>query len=213
MNLFNFNKPEKQDKNKSELIEKITIKRLKYIQGHHGKINSIEIDKRLGIIITSGDDNYVFVRKLYDFEFLLPIKIKRKYQVLMTKVSSFNFLYILCFNKINKKKIIFGYTFAGIKFAKSDYGLYDNINVTEYGNIITLNNKKELTLLSGSNLEKLNIYEDKNYKDALKDIKFNNWMQYDYFFRNDEENMSKIITYFNEQKNEFLIKTLSLSDV
>ena len=213
MNLFNFNKPEKQDKNKSELIEKITIKRLKYIQGHHGKINSIEIDKRLGIVITSGDDNYVFVRKLYDFEFLLPIKIKRKYQVLMTKVSSFNFLYILCFNKINKKKIIFGYTFAGIKFAKSDYGLYDNINVTEYGNIITLNNKKELTLLSGSNLEKLNIYEDKNYKDALKDIKFNNWMQYDCFLRNDEENMSKIITYFNEQKNEFLIKTLSLSDV
>ena len=33
----------------------------------------------LKIIITSGDDNYIYLRKLYDFEFLLPIKIKRKY--------------------------------------------------------------------------------------------------------------------------------------
>jgi len=213
MNLTTFNKPEKQEKKKPETIEKITIKRLKYIQGHQGKINTIEIDKRLGIIITSGDDNYVLIRKLYDFEFLLPIKIKSKYQVLMTKVSQYNFLYLLCFNKINNKKIIFGYTFAGIKFAKSDYGLFDNINITEDGNILTLNNKKELTLLSGSNLEKLNIYQDKNYKDVLKDVKFINWMQYDCFLRNDEENMSKIITYFNEQKNEFFIKTLSLSDI
>ena len=78
--------------------------------------------------------------------------------------------------------------------------------------VVDLLREKGLTLLSGSNLERLNIYEDKNYKDVLKDIKFHNWMQYDCFLRNDEENTSKIITYFNEQKNEFFIRTLKLSD-
>ena len=62
--------------NNNQAVDKkvdITLKKEIYIQGHHGKINTIEIDIRLGVVITSGDDNYIFIRKLYDFELLLSI--------------------------------------------------------------------------------------------------------------------------------------------
>ena len=94
------------NKKKVEVKKEIKIEKQIYIQGHCGKINSIEIDKRLGIVITSGDDNYILIRKIYDFELLLPIKIKSKYKILMTKISPFNFLYILCGNKLNNKMVI-----------------------------------------------------------------------------------------------------------
>jgi WD40 repeat protein len=126
----------------------IIIEKKMYIQAHKGKINSIDIDKRLGIVITTGDDNYIFIRKLYDFELLLPIKIKNKYRILMLKTSSFNFLYLLCLNKINNKKIIFGYTLSGMKFAKSAYDSYDNISINEDGDIITMDESKNMILLS-----------------------------------------------------------------
>ena len=75
----------------------------RYIQAHNGKINVIEINKKLGIIITCGDDNYILIRKLYDFELLSPIKIKPKYIITMARVSPLNFLYIifcLCFEPL-----------------------------------------------------------------------------------------------------------------
>ena len=108
---------------------------------------------------------------------------------------------------INQKKIIVGYTFSGIKFARSKYGTYTNINVTEDGNILTIDNEKNIIILSGSDLTKLYIYEG-----DLKEIKCTNWIQYDCFMRKEEENMSKILTYFTEQKDGFYIKTLSLSE-
>ena len=43
-----------------EQQDNIIIKNKMYIQAHKGKINSIDIDKRLGIVITTGDDNYIF---------------------------------------------------------------------------------------------------------------------------------------------------------
>ena len=204
-------KPDK--KKKVELIEKITIKISKYIQAHKGKINSIDIDKKLGIVITTGDDNYIFIRKIFDFELLLPIKIKNKFIILMTKVSPYNFLYILCFNKLNKKNIIFGYTLSGIRFAKSDYGIYDNISIIEDGNIMTNLNKKEMIILSGSDLTRLNLLDNNNFSDFLNKTKTIGWSQYDCFYRMDDEEMRKIVTYLNQEKERYLIRTQSLSEL
>ena len=212
LQIINHNIPEKKNiKLKSnDQDEKLIIIRDKYIQGHHGKINTIDIDKKLGIIITSGDDNYIFIRKIYDFELLLPIKIKKKYKILMTKISSFNFLYILCFNNIKKNKIIFGYTLSGIRFAKSEYGSYDNISFTDDGDIFTLVNKENIIFLSGSDLKKLNKLKNKNTIETLNKIKKSKWMQLNCFLRNDDDNISRIITYLCEEKNENYIKTINL---
>ena len=183
-----------------------------YIQAHYGQINAIEIDKRLGLVITSGSDNYIFIRKLYDFELLLPIKIKKKYRVLMMKISSYNFLYVLCINiKINKK-VFFGYTLSGMKFAKSNYGLYDNINFTIKGNIITLNNKKDMIILSGSDLTELNISDNKQITNISKKIKYMNWLQFNYFLRGQDDKFNEVLTFLDNRKGENYIRTLNLSN-
>ena len=203
------------DKKKKEIKREIKIQKKMYIQGHKGKINTIEIDKRLGIVITSGDDNYIFMRKLYDFELLLPINIKSKFKILLVKISSSNFLYVLCLNKKNNKKIIFGYTLSGIKFSKSAYGFYDNINFTEDGNIITMNNKSDFTILSGNQLKKLTIDFNEETKNKLKEINNTNWLQYDYFMRGLDQELNEIITFFEnkEGKNQFrVIKKVNLYD-
>ena len=190
----------------------IQLEKKMYIQAHYGQINAIEIDKRLGLVITSGSDNYIFIRKLYDFELLLPIKIKKKYRVLMMKISSYNFLYVLCINiKINKK-VFFGYTLSGMKFAKSNYGLYDNINFTIKGNIITLNNKKDIIILSGSDLTELNISDNKQITNISKKIKYMNWLQFNYFLRGQDDKFNEVLTFLDNRKGENYIRTLNLSN-
>ena len=197
----------------SEQKDNIKIEKQMYIQAHNGKINIIEIDKRLGIVITSGDDNYIFIRKLYDFELLLPIQMKTKYSILMTKISSYNFLYVLCFNKANNQKIIFGYTLSGIKFAKSEYGFYDNINFTRDGNVLTMNNKKDLTILSGSDLRKLNNIDDNETIKIINEIKYTNWIQYDYFLRGKDEEFNEILTFFENKERKNIIRSINVSNL
>ena len=142
-----------------EQNDKIKLKFDKNIQAHKGRINVIEIDKRLGLIITCGNDNYVQIRKLYNLELLTPIKINKKYIITMAKVSHVNFLYIMCFDEIKKKSLIFGYTLTGIKFAKSREGYYCNIDFTHSGNIVSLLNSNEICILNGYNLERKEINE------------------------------------------------------
>ena len=197
----------------------------KQIQAHTKAINVIEINKRLGIIITAGEDNYVFIRKLYDLELITPIKIKTKYIITMAKVSPMNFLYIMCFNKRkNKNKsIILGYTLNGLYFAKSKYNYYDSLDFTKSGNIVTFICRKEIEILSADKLQ--NILLNKENKD-MKDIKNMNdlqnkisgasWIVYNYFPRRyeDEPIINKIITFsiFDKSKGENMIKAIDVTE-
>ena len=189
----------------------------KYIQAHTGKINVIEINKKIGIIITCGDDNFILIRKLYDFELLSVVKIKNKFIITMARVSPLNFLYIICFNKEKRSSIIFGYTLTGLKFAKSKYGFYDNIDFTLNGNIVTLVEHNDLCILSGSNLNNLIMNEDdSSYDDFIKKkdkVRNSIWLRYNYFIRDSEEetNYNKIITYYKIEDNKKILATLDVS--
>ena len=97
------------DKNNKKHIKKYGVIFENYITGHLGSINVIEIDKKNGIVITGGDDNKIFIRKLYDFELLTSIELKEKYIITMIKISPTNLLYVMCFNRILGKFVIFGY--------------------------------------------------------------------------------------------------------
>ena len=185
--LIDENKPnlknEAKNKENSNFKYKILIKN--YIQGHLGSINMIEIDQKHRVVITSGDDNKLHIRKLYDFELLTSIKFKNKYIITMAKISPMNFIYIICYNKIKKKFVIFGYTLSGLKFAKSSYLFYSNIDFTENGNIVCLINENDLCILSGHDLNKIAINKnDKDYQkyyNVKKSIKNGKWIQYDDF--------------------------------
>ena len=122
------------------------------IQAHENMINVIEINYILKIIITSGDDNYIYIRKLYDFELLTFIKIHNNYSIKTIKMNRMNLIYCLCSyeNLSNKddedygiQSKIFGYTVTGIQFANysskdllgNDFYFTNNLNilVNKYG--------------------------------------------------------------------------------
>ena len=187
--------------NEFDKIE-ISINYEQYIQGHIGSINVIEVDYRLGIIITGGEDNYIYIRKLYDLELLTPIKIKDKYLITMAKISPMNLLYVICLNKLNNHSIIFGYTLSGIQFAKSEYGYFTNIDFTKSGNIVSLINKMDIGILLGSNLRRIQIKDNdedcKEFINQQKKVDNALWMQYDYFNRKNANTQCRIISYISK---------------
>ena len=198
---------------KQVLKEKIDIKFNKQIQAHRGAINVIEIDLKLGIIISAGDDNYIFIRKIYDFELIIPIKFKSKYIITMAKISPMNFLYVMCFNKIKQKSVIFGYTVNGLKFCKSKYEYYDTLDFTKSGNIVTWIHKKELQILASDNLKCINP-KNKEFEENQNILKGASWVKFNYFLKKyEQEPNTKIITYTicdNNNKAK-LIRTLNVS--
>ena len=135
---------------KNEKIQ-IRVNFNKKIQAHKKAINVIEVNFRLGMIITAGEDNYLFLRKIYDFELLTPIKFKSKYIITTAKISPLNFLYVQCFNLKKKSSIIFGYTLNGIFFAKSKYAYFESLDFTRSGNIVTFVRKYENISLKSEN--------------------------------------------------------------
>ena len=110
------------------------------ILDHFCPIEAIEIYNNLNIVITSGNDNVIYIRKLYNLELLTIIKIPNGYNIKLIRVSSLHFLYILCdyINKDKKiKSIIFGYTLTGLKFTESKFDpIINNICFTKYGDLI-----------------------------------------------------------------------------
>ena len=195
-----------EDFSSKKQSKKFNIKFNKQIQAHKGAINVIEINHKIGIIITAGNDNYVFIRKIYDLELLIPIKVKSKYIITMVNVSPMNFLYIMCFNKDKGKSRIFGYTLNGLYFAKSIYDYYDTIDFTKNGNIVTWIHKREIQILNGYNLKKINF--NTNNKEVsqiiqnLKKLNGSSWVKFNYFYLKNDNSDAKIITYINTEKNK-----------
>ena len=194
------------------LDENLKLEFERNIKCHKGKINAIEINKKYGLIITCGDDNYILIRKLYDFELLSPIKIKDKFIIISAKVSPLNFLYVLCFNKNKNSKVIFGYTLNGLKFAKSEYGDYESIDFTEDGNIVTFKKMENLHILSGSTLESIKMDKDSQEFEVINKITNPVWLKYEFFLKKEKNGdyiHKKIITYINDKNS---IVNLDVSD-
>lgn len=201
----------------NEMNEKF-IEFHRQIQAHSKSITLIEKNSRLGIIITAGEDNYVFIRKIYDLELITPIKIKQKYIITMAKISPMNFLYLICFNKKRSKNkaIILGYTLSGLFFAKSKYGYYDSLDFTKNGNIVTWANKKEIKILSGDNLSNINI-NDKDMKKLQQDLDGSFWIKFNYLPRKNglDQNINKVITCskFDKDNKDNIIKIIDVSTI
>ena len=203
---------------------KLKIKLNKKIQAHKKSINVIEVNFRLGIIITAGEDNYLFIRKIYDLELLIPIKFKSKFLITMAKISPLNFLYVQCINMKTKNSIIFGYTLNGLYFAKSKYGLYDSLDFTKNGNIVTFANKNELVVLNGYDLKNvvcknLDSKSNKILASVKEKIKNSSWVNFNYLCRRNEidKKIIKCITfshYFADKKKVVnLIESADVSDL
>ena len=205
---------------KNEKIQ-IRLNFNKKIQAHKKAINVIEVNFRLGLIITAGEDNYLFLRKIYDFELLTPIKFKSKYIITTAKISPLNFLYVQCFNLKKKSSIIFGYTLNGIFFAKSKYAYFESLDFTRSGNIVSFIDKKEIAILNGYDLKNISIKnienkDTENFEATKKKIFGSFWANFNYISRRNEidKKTFKCVTYvhFTSKKNE-INNLIEASDV
>ena len=99
---------------------KMTIKVYKKnaIYAHSSFIKIIEINEKLGIIISAGGDGLIFIRKYFDFELLGFIKLN-KYKKEIIDINLHKQIIILSVFK-PKKKIFFIYTYSlnGTKLGK-----------------------------------------------------------------------------------------------
>ena len=99
---------------------------------------------------------------------------------------------------------------TGLKFAKSKYGYYENIDFTLNGNIVTFEKYKDILILSGSELSEIKKNEnDNSYHNFIEQknkIKGALWLNFNYFLNeSDEENeYEKIITYYKKDKTGVL---------
>ena len=110
----------------------------RFLLAHEGRIRVIEYNKRLNILITAGDDGYIYIRKAYNYELLSTIKVDEGFKIISCKVSDCNLLYAFCSNYASKeqKNLIIGYTLNGIEFARSKERYYTNITLLDNGNLV-----------------------------------------------------------------------------
>ena len=60
-------------------------------------------------------------------------------------------------------------------------------------------------------MSKIKISDDKKIINALKEIKYTNWIQFDYYLRIKEEDSNKIVTFFDNRDGNNLIRSLIIN--
>jgi hypothetical protein len=176
-----------------EIIER------KHVYAHKSSISVIEIYSKQKIIITSGEDKFIYIRKINDFELLTAINLTYSYgnpivsQSLnifpsLIKVSELNLLYVLIYDYDKKTTFIRGYNLNGIFFAQTDQMfftdnkedlIFNSFSFTRYGNLITgFYNSNKIFVICGGALtpKRCNDLEEKeegkkDKKEKGKDLK------------------------------------------
>ena len=184
------------------------------IQAHLSSISIIEYIQRLNIIVTVGDDNYIYIRKYFDFELLSMIKVNSNYKVLSVKISNVNCLYVLVYDQVKdgKNVMVVGYTLNGVEFARSECGMFTNMEVLENSNVVVgccdemcqpAEQKRKgshVHILKGSYLTMLgSLRIKKSAEMKLMFIKYNNVKKMLYCFFNEE---TKVFQVLNEDEDE-----------
>ena len=101
---------------------------------HKKRVSGIYYSELLGLIISSGDDKKIFIRKYYDLSLLTIINIELKFCIDI-KINHY-YLYILLYNEEKKSHIVEVRSVNGILVAKTDYNLYNNIDFDKEGNLL-----------------------------------------------------------------------------
>ena len=189
-------------KNKKKSIKcmyNFEIKEGKHVYAHKSSISVIEIYKKQKIIITSGEDKFIYIRKAIDFELLTVINliyafgnpvISQHLNIFpsLIKVSDLNLLYVLIYDYDKQRTFIRGYNLNGLFFAQTDQEDFKNDNenllfnyfsFTKYSNLIAgFYNSNNIFVLNGGTLSPIWYSEleekeegKKEKKEKVKDIK------------------------------------------
>ena len=214
------------NKKKNQSSSTFIIKEKKHVYAHKYSITAIEINNSKQIIATSGEDKFIYIRKLYDFELLTSIDLTYTFGnpiiskcpnifPSLIKISDLNCIYVLLYDYTLQKTMIRGYTLNGLFFCQTDeYNTGEGNNDLSYNNIcfnknwnliVGLYNSNKIILLNSFDLKakyQKRIVEEKN-QDKHHGTK---WIEYDSF--NKElialyDNECKIIELKKEEKSMF----------
>ena len=200
-------------KNKSKSKYNFTVKELKSVYAHKSSITAIEIYRKQNIIITAGEDKFIYIRKIFDFELLTVIDLTYSFGnpiisetndifPSLIKISDLNLLYVLLYDYDSKMTIIRGYNLNGLFFAQTDplyfkdqkiNLLFNNISFTKNENLIVgFYNSTKFYVLKAFNLQPLWIKnikkdEDKSQKLGTKMIEHSNNNSEFYILYDDDE--------------------------
>ena len=143
------------------LENKIEMRLVKKLQSNIKMIKFIKYSQKLSVIVVS-DENNIIIRNFYDFEFLNCIKISSEQIIIDAKISDYNFIYLLIYDKEREMNELRGYSINGIFFGKIEKKI-SSFNITERGNIILcLKNDNKIYVLNPVNFKELfikNIFE------------------------------------------------------
>ena len=163
-------------KNKNNFTFNFDIKETNHVYAHKSSITAIEVYNRQNIVITAGEDKFIFIRKTFDFELLTVIDLTYSFGnpivsktinifPSLIKISDLNLLYVLIYDFDSKYTYIRGYNLNGLFFAQTNplkfkkrdiYFQFNNFSFTKNSNLITwYNNSKYVDILSASELTRI----------------------------------------------------------
>jgi hypothetical protein len=112
---FGFNLNLKPDSDNQKMVE--ITKKLEIME-HNSEIKIIEINKNLGICITVGKDEILFIRKIFDLELLNYIKVNKKENKIIEVNLAYQVIILSILQKYNKIINISIYSINGLELTK-----------------------------------------------------------------------------------------------
>ena len=115
-------------------LNDLQIKLFRSYIAHKKRVSGIYYSELLGLIISSGDDKKIFIRKYYDLSLLTVISTEQKFCIDI-KINHY-YLYILLYDEEKKSHIVEVRSVNGLVVAKTEYDLYNNIDFDKDGNLL-----------------------------------------------------------------------------
>ena len=142
--IFEFKLNDCENNNKESInLNDLNIEMVRSFIAHKKRVSGIYYSELLELILSSGDDKKIFIRKYYDLSLLTVINIENKFCIDI-KINH-NYLYLLLYDEIKKSHIVEVRSVNGIIVAYTDYNLYNNIDFDKEGNLlIGLAEKKKI---------------------------------------------------------------------
>ena len=178
----------------------LSIIEINHAYSHKSAITAVEIYSKQKIIITAGEDKFIHIRKIFDFELLTVIDLTYSFGnpiisqtcnifPSLIRISELNLLYVLLYDYDTKSSFIRGYNLNGLFFAQTDEKILkdetnnslhiNNISFTKTSNLVVgFYNSNKYVVLQAWGLvpicPPMNLkYKEDNPKFGTKLIKYN----------------------------------------
>ena len=152
--LTNFEQLQKENSSGNINLNDLQIDLVRSYLGHKDKVNGIYYSELLGLIISSGADRRIYIRKYYDLTLLTMINIDNQFCIDI-KINHY-YLYILLYDEIKKSHVVKVYSVNGLVVAQTEYNMINNITFDKNGNLMVgYANEKKIGIYNPSLTKKI----------------------------------------------------------